>query len=449
MRWAILLLLILIPALISEIQVRGQSTVTPIQHVIIVIDENHSFDNLFGVYPFGVPPIINNVTCSVMRPVNLEESPGILRDVRVPLVPGLPWYTSPFYINSSTPPDPQEGYQTYHWDYWYGTEQGFPLFSGSQSMGYFSYEQVGILWDYAEEYVLFDNYYSPVLDVTEPNRIAYLLGFPPSFHNDESSGIYSFNQSIMYQLTLHNMSWGYFVYDLQGIPWPVSTLRGVPDSNFYNLSVFYEDLKDGNLPSVSWVMFLGGSSDRYDMHPPHNVTAGAIAFSQVVNAVMRSEYWNSTAILFTFDEGGGYYDQVTPPYVNGTSLGQRIPLLLISPYAKEGYVDNYTVSGYTLLAFIDYNWRLPWLTSWVENSDLQGFLQAFNFSTARPPLILTPGNWTYPVPLQYPVKYGYVATVDHPVDNLLYSFPSEDLILPVVILILVALAVVVKRRRGP
>ncbi len=440
------LFLVLLPSLHVVSNATTQTgTATPIKHVIIVIYENHSVDNLFGVYPFGVPPIVNNVTCSVMRPVNLVEGPGKLMQINVPWIPGIPLYTHPFYINSSTPPDPIEGYTTYHEDYWYATQDGFPLLSGPQSMGYFSYEQVEVLWDYAEEYVLFDNYYSPVLDVTEPNRIAYLVGFPPSFHNDEASGIYSFNETIMYQLSTHNISWGYFVYDLEGIPWPISTLKGV-SGNFYNLSVFYQDLQDGNLPSVSWVMFLGGETGKYDMHPPDNVTAGAIAFSQVVNAVMGSRYWNSTAIFFTFDEGGGYYDQVTPPFVNGTSLGQRIPLLVISPYAKEAYVDNYTVSGYTLLAFVDYNWKLPWLTPWVQNSDLQGLLNAFDFSAIRPPIILTPSNWTYPVPLQYPVKYGYVATVNHQVDPSLYSF-SFPVYIFVILFVLLAV-VMVKRRRS-
>jgi len=70
------------------------------------------------------------------------------------------------------------------------------------------------------------------------------------------------------------------------------------------------------------------------------------------------------------------------------------------------------MSGYTLLAFIDYNWHLPYLTPIVANSDLEGLLAAFDFSrTPRPPIVLTPSNWTYPIPLQYPVHYGYTATV--------------------------------------
>jgi len=97
---------------------------------------------------------------------------------------------------------------------------------------------------------------------------------------------------------------------------------------------------------------------------------------------------------------------------NYNVLGERVPLLIISPYTKEGWIDNYSMSGYTLLAFIDYNWHLPYLTPIVANSDLEGLLTAFNFSqTPRPPIILTLSNWTYPIPLQYPVHYGYMAMV--------------------------------------
>ncbi|AWR98607.1 alkaline phosphatase family protein [Metallosphaera hakonensis] len=435
-----LLLLAILPHLTNS------GTVTPIQHVIIVVDENHSFDNIFGIYPFGYPPVRDNVTLSVMRPENYlsQGFPSI------PWIPGVPIYTGPYLLNSSTPPDPQEGYTAYHLDYWYGTTQGFPLFSGSQSLGYFSYEQVGVLWDYAEEYVLFDNFYSPVLDVTEPNRIADLVGLPPTFHNDEASGIYAFNQTIMYQLSLHNVSWDYFVYDLEGTPWPISTLRGVSgfENHFQNLSNFFMDLRNGSLPSVSWVMFLGGGSDKYDMHPPNNVTLGAEEFANVVNAVMESSVWNSTVIFFTFDEGGGYYDQIVPPAINGTSFGQRIPLLLISPYAKEGFVDNYTTSGYTLLGFVDYNWRLPWLTQWVEQSDVNGLLMGFNFSHPRPPLVLTAKNWSCPVPLQYSIHYGYVAIISHPIDPGLYSLQLNDVRLMILSLIMILALLLLRRRKG-
>jgi Phospholipase C len=183
-------------------------------------------------------------------------------------------------------------------------------------------------------------------------------------------------------------------------------------------------------------MFTGGNGydehSALDLHPPYNLTQGQINLAYFIDAIMNSPYWNSTVIFITFDEGGGFYDQVPPPIIynyginprcedeylsrlglpNYNVLGERVPLLIISPYTKEGWIDNYSMSGYTLLAFIDYNWHLPYLTPIVANSDLEGLLAAFNFSqTPRPPIILTPSNWTYPIPLQYPIHYGYMAMV--------------------------------------
>ncbi|WP_338598242.1 alkaline phosphatase family protein [Sulfolobus tengchongensis] len=438
--------------ILTSLRSYAVTTVTPITHVIIIIEENHSFDNLFGVYPFGYPPIINNVTLSVMWPyglysnyTQLVKSNGVLSWVSVPDIPWLPMsYSHPYYADSWTTADPYEGWTAYHGDYWFGKPIGFVYYSGPQSMAYFSYQQAWILWDYAEEYVLADNYFSPVLGLTEPNRVAYLTGFPPNFYSDDASDVIPFNETIMYQLQINNISWGYFVYMLNGIPFPLNAFTSFNASHVYNLSKFFDDLKNGNLPAVSWVMFIGGESDSYDMHPPSNIASGEIMLTKVINAVMESKYWNSSAIFITFDEGGGYYDQVVPPAINYYGLGQRIPLLIISPYAKEAYIDNYTLSGYTLLAFIDYNWHLPWITKYVENSDLQGLLYAFNFSFTEPraPIILTSSNWTYPLPLQYPVHYGYVAVVTtYKSYAEIYPSPALNLLLPLEILGLVIILV--------
>ncbi|MEM0120893.1 MAG: alkaline phosphatase family protein [Thermoprotei archaeon] len=419
-----LLIVILVAFFLFASTVPSNDTATPIKHVVIVIDENHSFDNLFGVYPFGWPPIVNNITTSVMRPQGLytnysqleSSNNGTISSVSVPRNPLdlSEGYAHPYYAWATSTEDPAEGWGVYHDDYLDNTTEGFVAYSGPQSMAYFSYEQLAPLWDYAEEYVLADNYYAPVLGLTEPNRVAYLVGYPPAFRSDSALSVVPFHDTLMYQLSESNVSWGYYVYGFSsGVPWPLTAFSGVGGytSHIHPLSDFYAQLR-GGLPSVSWVMFLGGNTSEYDMHPPYNVSTGAYAFTQVVNAVMNSVYADSTVIFFTFDEGGGYYDQVVPPTIGSFGLGQRIPLLIISPLAKEGWVDNYTLSGYSLIGFVEYNWHLPYLTALVANSNIQGLLAAFNFTAPpRQPLILTPENWTYPIPLQYPIHYGYTATL--------------------------------------
>ncbi|AOL17262.1 acid phosphatase [Sulfolobus sp. A20] len=439
--------ILILPSIHLSIGVNN-NTVTPIKHIIIIIQENHSFDNLFGTYPFGYPPIVNNITLSVMEPVGLYDNytqllnskNRVLTYISVPNIPWLPilGYSHPYYANANSTVDPNEGWTTYHGDYWFDTPNGFVLYSGPQSLAYFSYQQLSPLWDYAEEYVLADNYFAPVMGLTEPNRIAYLTGFPPPFYSDDASSVIPVNESIFYQLSSYNISWMYYVYDYQGgVPWPLNAFTGISEyrSHFAGLSQFYYDLKSGNLPEVSWVMFLGGGSDMYDMHPPANLLYGEEKLVEVINAVMESKYWSSTVIFITFDEGGGYYDQVIPPAINHYGLGQRIPLLIISPYAKEAYINNYTLSGYTLLGFIDYNFHLPYITSLAEMG-VDGLLQSFNFSMKpRPPIILTPENWTYPIPLQYPIHYGFIAIVpQYRGYAQVYNMPEMSFLLPLIII---------------
>ncbi|ABP95178.1 phosphoesterase [Metallosphaera sedula] len=437
-----------------------QATATPIKHVIFIELENHAFDSIYGTYPFGYPVIVNNITMSVMRPVNyiynlsllntLSQSHGNVTWISVPAGKG---YLHPYYANSTVLVNPKEGYTNYHEDWNWGQMNGFVNGSGPQSLAYVSYEQVPLLWDYAEEYVLFDNYFSPTLSVTVPNRIAYITGFPTQVESDAPQfGLIPLNESILYQLTENNVSWGWYEYgyskDFQILspdlylgynntaPLPVSLLKGANqwNSHYHDLSDFLAEARNGSLPSVSYVMFTGpmGYDDHvpgYDMHPPYNTTLAMLMLSTVINAVMTGPDWNSTVIFITFDEGGGYYDPVPPPIVNGFglantptiskilpgyfTLGQRIPLLMVSPYSKEGFVDNYTASGYSILAFIDYNWHLPYLNPIVKEFGPESILYGLNFTAPRPPLVLTPENWSYPVPLQYPIHYGYVATINN------------------------------------
>ncbi|WOE51607.1 alkaline phosphatase family protein [Sulfuracidifex metallicus DSM 6482 = JCM 9184] len=410
-------------------QSESTQTLTPIRHVVIIILENHSFDSLFGTYPFGNPPLKNNVTCSLMRPIGLNLS--------VKLPNGNGGFVTPFQ-GSVILQDPTEGFTPYHEDWNYGLMNGFVEGSGQQSMAYVTYKQIPLLWDYAEEYVLADDYFSPVLETTQPNRLAYLTGFSTNVTGDGFvSGVIPFCDTIMYQLSEYDVSWAYFDYGYTGgvlSPFPLSAFNGNVDysSYYFNTSVFLQDLHDGKLPSVSWLMFTGGDGydthSALDFHPPFNLTVGQENLVKYIDAIMQSPYWNSTAIFITFDEGGGFYDQVPPPIIytygegndkflqglgisNYSVLGERTPLLIISPYSREGWIDNYTLSGYTLLGFIDYNWHLPYLDQIVAHSDVQGLLKAFDFSKLRQPILLYPSNWSYPIPLQYPVHYGYVATI--------------------------------------
>jgi phospholipase C len=119
--------------------------------------------------------------------------------------------------------------------------------------------------------------------------------------------------------------------------------------NIQPLANFLADAKTGTLPAVSWVVPAADDSD----HPPASVHMGQAYVTALVNAVMESPDWNSTAIFLGWDDWGGFYDNVTPPTVDVNGYGMRVPSITISPYARPGYVDHQTLSQDAYLKFIE------------------------------------------------------------------------------------------------
>jgi len=368
-------------------------TRTPISHVVFVMMENHSFDNFFGTYP-----VANGVNNSqIETPANLLNLPNAPSLVEVPSG------------NSSTE-NPNEGFDTYHFDWDNGKMDRFAQSSGAQSMTYFTSAQLAIEWDWAEEYSMGDMYFSSVLSDTNPNRLMSLAGQTPVSADYGPPPYLSVNQTIMYQLSNSGVSWGYYISDPSADWFPLNYFSGINEysQNIQSWTSFFSSLQNGTLPSVSWVMPVGGGETHVSQHPSENVTEGELWLSNVVDSVMQSPYWNSTAIFITYDEGGGYYDQVPPPSVDGTQLGFRVPFLVISPYAKEGYVSSTVLNHGSILAFIEYNWELPALGGFVASSNIP--LDMFDFnqsypdgSLVRAPVVV-PQSASFPLPFQIPTS---------------------------------------------
>jgi len=216
--------------------------------------------------------------------------------------------------------NPNEGVYPADWDN--GKMDGFAANSGSPSMTYFSSFQYAVEWDLAQEYAIADRYFSSCLCETLPNRLFSLAGYGAGETEDFDPPPYiPVNQSVFSELGRYGVSWGYFVEDHAAGIQPLNYFDGIGaySSQIQRWSNFYSDLQGGQLPSVNWVMPFGGGSTGLDQHPSANVTAGEDWVLNVVDDVMQSPYWNSTAIFITYDEGGGYYDHVPPPIVDGCS----------------------------------------------------------------------------------------------------------------------------------
>jgi phospholipase C len=168
--------------------------------------------------------------------------------------------------------------------------------------------------------------------------------------------------------------------------------------NIEGLSHFFEALKTDTLPNVAWIV----PGNKNSEHPPSKVTTGQSYVTGLINSIMRSSAWDSTAIFLSWDDWGGFYDHVVPPPVDRQGYGLRVPGLVISPYAKKGYIDRHILSSDAYLKFIEDDFlngqRLDPATDGRpdprpnvrENQRVLGNIaNAFNFNQApQPPLIL-------------------------------------------------------------
>ena len=148
---------------------------------------------------------------------------------------------------------------------------------------------------------------------------------------------------------------------------------------------FVNDAMSGNLPSVSWVV----NGTPVDEHPPNSTCAGENWTVTQINAVMQGRDWDSTVIFLMWDDFGGFYDHVPPPTLDSFGLGPRVPLIIISPYAKPNHVSHTQYEASSVLKFIEEKFNLPALSE--RDANANDTLDSFNFNQ-KPikPLVLTP-----------------------------------------------------------
>jgi len=120
-------------------------------------------------------------------------------------------------------------------------------------------------------------------------------------------------------------------------------------ANIQSLNHFYEDASRGRLPAVSWIVPNGNVSE----HPPSRVSDGQAYVTGLINAIMRSSDWKSTVIFLAWDDWGGFYDHVAPPHIDKNGLGLRVPGIVISPFARKGFIDHQTLSFDLYAKFIE------------------------------------------------------------------------------------------------
>lgn len=368
------------PVYIAEQSQTAKSTATPIKHVIFLMMENHSFDNLFGTYPYT-----DNLSMRVgSRTVNPFLSASQLSSLKP--VPSGTYSTA----------DPAEGWIFYHLDWNSGKMDGFSEYSGPASSYYYNASQMAIEWDLAHEFSMGVGYFSSMLTDTVPNRLYSLAGYTPVIDDYGPPPYIPINNSIFGEMNHYGVSWSYYLLNPGNPSLMLPYFQGIQQSwsHVNSWNGFVGNVENNTLPSVSWVEPISGGAHGYSQHPSDSVFVGEQWLLYIVEKVMHSSEWNSTAIIITYDEGGGFYDSVPPPTTAGSQLGFRVPFIVISPYAKENYLSTTIMSHTSLIAFVDYNWGMLPLDKLVAYSNLP--LDMFNFNKkysdgniVRPPVNLT------------------------------------------------------------
>ncbi len=301
----------------------------PINHVIVVLQENHTYDNYFATYPNKTAP------------------------------QGM------YHLNSTKPPrDLCHSWDCAHQAYHNGKMDGW---NDSLAFGYYDYRDIAFYWNLAREYVLFDNYFSSVMSNSLPNHLYLVAGQSGGIKGgDRPNGTLGF-VSVLNVFEERGISFKLYRWGIPCYFFPKNQMSGCPSQE----SEFFQDLANGTLPSVSFVEAL------YTEHPTQDIRQGEQSVAELVKATMESRYWQSAAFFITWDDYGGWYDHVKPPQVDGFGYGFRVPLLLVSPYARHGYVDHTLADHTSVLKFIETLFGLPSLAQ--RDSKANNLIEAFNF----------------------------------------------------------------------
>jgi phospholipase C len=347
----------------------------PIKHVVIIIKENHSFDNIFGRFPGA-----DGATTAAIaggQTVALNRTPDhTLLDI------GHAGDSATFAIDQ-------------------GRMDRFNLLPGAVQNGkdiatseYYQ-SDIPAYWTYGLHFTLDDHFFSTIMGPSFPNHLALIAG---TSHNtidnprgqthhawgcdggpfsvvtsvDPNTGRHHNVRPCFDMPTLadsmqrQHVSWKYYAPGAyrSGYVWSsFDAIRHIRYSPLWKSNVppdtqFIKDISSGRLPAVSWLV----TKEELSEHPPYSMCEGENWTVDQINAVMRSKYWKSTLIVLTWDDFGGFYDHVAPPPINYISLGPRVPTLMISPYARPHYVDHHQMDFGSILKFIEDDLGLPPLT---------------------------------------------------------------------------------------
>jgi len=422
------------------------STATPVKYVVVIFDENNSFDHYFGTYPnaLNLPgetpfsPLPDTLGINGLSTVLLQHSPSSVPPFR--LSPAM----ASTCDNDNHYSDEQKAYDGGKLDMFAqitsGTGTGCTI--PNLSMGYYDGNTVAALWNYAQYFAMSDNFFDTEFGTTVMGHLNLISGQThqtntASINGKVANGSVIANVEAGYDdcvttsngtpvkmtsknigdlLSANNITWGWFYgdfpestnsqpitscpstynshYDPFQYYLSTSNVHHLPPSSVsaigtasdqanhqYSLTDFWNAVSSGNMPAVT---FLKASKPQTG-HPSDSTPLAEQTFLvKTINQLQATPFWSEMAIFITYDDSDGWYDHVMPPIVNQSNdpandfvsgpglcgvplpgayldrcgYGTRLPLIVISPYAKQNYVDHATTDLTSITRFIEDNWRL-------------------------------------------------------------------------------------------
>lgn len=358
-----------------------------IQHIVFLIKENHTFDNYFGTFPGADGATTGTISNGDSIPLHSIPDSGGLGNLC------NSWDCSILAMNG-------------------GLMNQFDLSEGGSLDAYTQATESNIpdYWAYARHFALADHYFTSIHGPSLPNYL-YMVAAqsggvidnttaqPGTDCNGEQVGAVTVLDaqghrsahapcfdfpSLPDRLEEAGIRWRYYVAGGGAMNMLRNSEYWADD--FAPSEQFIPDALTGNLPAMSWL--FPDAADASE-HPPSSICKGENWTVQVLNAIMQGPDWNSTVVFVTWDDFGGFYDHVAPPQFDQFGLGPRVPLLVISPYAKPGGIAHTTYEHSSILKFVETRYHLRPLTARDRNSS--DMLDLFDFQQAPlPALVLQP-----------------------------------------------------------
>jgi phospholipase C len=369
----------------------GTDTMPKIEHVVVLMMENHSFDDHFGALGRGDGLTFD----SHGRAVNYNPDPagGYVRSFPMP-------NTSASYEEIS------QSWDTSHicWDN--GTNMGFVKGCGEWAMGYWTPQQLPFYHSMGSVFPIGDRYHCSVMAQTYPNRRFLIAGTALGDVSTNGTGISSKdapNGTIFDRLDQYGIFWKDYFPDLPtcALFLPVLTKGASGGHVVQDVNHFLADAAAGTLPAFSLV-------DPYTNYSEESgdISVGEAFAARVVDAVLQGPKWGSTVLFYTYDEHGGWYDHVPPaPAVRPDDVppeihvppdlpgaydytGFRVPCCVVSPYSKRDHVSHVVYDHTSILKFIETKWNLPAMT--YRDANANNMLDFLDFDAATPPFAEPP-----------------------------------------------------------